>query len=297
MDNTMIVAVINGNGKIIHSQPLEMFLRGNRSIPIINYYTGQKLFDILFDELGIIRYEDNKFALKTIIEMNVNNSVMKIAGKVAEAVIVRRCNNDNEINKKWLSLARRQTIRSKTVEKFHAIGTGLLSTKQKFPTRYDVSNPQRDIMWIDNDRKTALVKGSSYCAGLEAGLQIKKVSKDGKAYFFNDLVKMKYEIPVVYFDICNDFDSIANDLYKLRNRNAGISINIGEDFVSARAVDYNAYQEVLYHIDLIDALINGKITPEQLIDTAASSDSSSLKNAIFSAGLSQIDFNNIILGS
>ena len=41
MDNTMIVAVINGNGKIIHSQPLEMFLRGNRSIPIINYYTGQ----------------------------------------------------------------------------------------------------------------------------------------------------------------------------------------------------------------------------------------------------------------
>ena len=108
---------------------------------------------------------------------------------------------------------------------------------------------------------------------------------------------MKYEIPVVYFDICNDFDSIANDLYKLRNRNAGISINIGEDFVSARAVDYNAYQEVLYHIDLIDALINGKITPEQLIDTAASSDSSSLKNAIFSAGLSQIDFNNIILGS
>ena len=135
MDNTMIVAVINGNGKIIHSQPLEMFLRGNRSIPIINYYTGQKLFDILFDELGIIRYEDNKFALKTIIEMNVNNSVMKIAGKVAEAVIVRRCNNDNEINKKWLSLARRQTIRSKTVEKFHAIGTGLLSTKQKFPTR------------------------------------------------------------------------------------------------------------------------------------------------------------------
>ena len=62
-ESELIIAVRNGNGKIIASQTFEEFMNGRKNIEILNYYTGQKLFDILFDDLGIIRYEDNVFAL------------------------------------------------------------------------------------------------------------------------------------------------------------------------------------------------------------------------------------------
>ena len=58
-ESELIIAVRNGNGEIIASQTFEEFMNGRKNIEILNYYTGQKLFDILFDDLGIIRYEDN----------------------------------------------------------------------------------------------------------------------------------------------------------------------------------------------------------------------------------------------
>lgn len=52
-ENELIIAVHNGNGEIIASQKLEEFMNGRKNIEILNYYTGQKLFDILFDDLGL----------------------------------------------------------------------------------------------------------------------------------------------------------------------------------------------------------------------------------------------------
>ena len=117
-ESELIIAVRNGNGKIIASQTFEEFMNGRKNIEILNYYTGQKLFDILFDDLGIIRYEDNVFALKTIFQLNPEKTTMSLLGKIAEAVIVRRCREDEEINKKWLSIARRKKAKSKTAERF-----------------------------------------------------------------------------------------------------------------------------------------------------------------------------------
>lgn len=126
----LVIAIMSGDGEIKYSQPYEEFIQGSRNLPILNLFTGQKLFDILVDEVGVIRYEDNKFALKIILEANNPiNTAMKLLGKVAEAVIVRRCHEDMEINNKWLSLARRKKAKIKTAEKFTAFGTGLLSTK------------------------------------------------------------------------------------------------------------------------------------------------------------------------
>lgn len=128
-ESELIIAVRNGNGEIIASQTFEEFMNGRKNIEILNYYTGQKLFDILFDDLGIIRYEDNVFALKTIFQLNPEKTTMLLLGKIAEAVIVRRCREDEEINKKWLSIARRKKAKSKTAERFQAVGTGLMRTK------------------------------------------------------------------------------------------------------------------------------------------------------------------------
>ena len=82
--NNLVVAILDGDGNIRYSQPFEEFKNGKRNIEILNFYTGQKLFDILVDEVGAIKYEDNRVALKLILESNLNNSAMKLLGKVAE---------------------------------------------------------------------------------------------------------------------------------------------------------------------------------------------------------------------
>ncbi|WP_157047309.1 hypothetical protein [Alkaliphilus metalliredigens] len=40
-----------------------------------------------------------------------------------------------------------------------------------------------------------MMNGSSYIAGIKAGLQI-KISQDGSVYFLNDLMNVRYEVPV-----------------------------------------------------------------------------------------------------
>ena len=292
MFNRLVVGIMDGDGKLGPFQPYDEFQNGPKNLEIISYLNGQKLFDILYDELGYIRYEDNKFALKYIFQNNLHNSAMTLLGKVAEAVIVRRSNSNIEINKKWLSLARKKNAKTKTAEKFHAIGTGLLSTQQSYPTKYNPTNPQRDIIWINNDGQTALTKGSSATAGLEAGLQV-KVSKNGYAYFFNALFNVRYEIPVVYFDISNDFDYVAQELYrsKLFSEN---KIIFGEDLIKASAVDFEADQEVRLYVELIEALVAGRITPDYLINIAEHQPTPALQNAILSTSLSQINLTNII---
>ena len=293
-ESKLIVAVVDGDGNIKFQQPYEDFMNGNRNINIINIYTGQKLFDILVDELGVIRYEDNKFALKTILESsNMVNTAMRILGKVAEAVIVRRCHENSDINKKWLSIARRKNAKQDTSNKFKAYGTGLLSTKNYFEKLYNNSDPQRDIIWADEKGQIALMNGSNSIAGTQAGLQI-KVSKNGLPYIFNDLINNRYEVPLVYFDICNDFDFIAQKLYLVRNKNQESNIIIGKDFIKASMIDYNAYNEVLFYVDLIEALIYGKITPVELINSSDVERNVTLKNAILSTTLSNVSVPNKI---
>lgn len=279
----LIVGLANGDGKLLISQPLDEFLNGNRSIPILNAYTGRKLFDILVDDLGVIRYKDNKLALTTIIQLDTYNTAMRLLGKIAEAVIVRRCHEDENINKTWFSIARRKNAKSDTARRFQALGTGLMKTKDIWPQRYNPSDPQRDIIWVDFKKGSiANMKGSTSMDGLEAGLQV-KVSGDGCKYFLNDLYNIRYEVPVVYFDINNDFDVVACKLIEYRQNRNESRIYINEDLISAKATDFNAYQEVCYYVDLVMGLLDGRLKPEDLVNEAEKY--SSLMNAVSAASL------------
>lgn len=282
----LIVGLAKGNGKLLIAQPLNEFLNGQRSISILNAYTGRKLFDILVDDLGIIRYVDNKLALTTIIQLDTYNTAMRLLGKIAEAVIVRRCNEDEIINKRWFSIARRKNARTDTALKFQALGTGLKKTKDIWPQRYNPSEPQRDIIWVDFKKGTvANMKGSTQTAGLEAGLQV-KVSGDGCKYFLNDLFNIRYEVPVVYFDINNDFDIVASKLIEYRQKKNQSRIYINEDLICAKAIDFSAFQEVSYYVDLVMALLEKRLQPEDLVNEAEKY--TSLMNAISAAGLESI---------
>ena len=74
-ENQLIISAVDGNGQIIASQPYAEFIYGKKNLEILNYYTGQKLFDILHDDLGKIRFEDNKFVLKSILfDVTITNN-------------------------------------------------------------------------------------------------------------------------------------------------------------------------------------------------------------------------------
>lgn len=240
----------------------------------------------MVDDLGMIHYSENKLALKTIYQLNTYNTAMLLLGKIAKAVLVRRCNENENINKKWFSLARRKKAKTDTALRFHALGTGLEKTKDLWKARYNPTDPQRDIIWVDFKKGAiANMKGSTKIAGLEAGLQV-KVSGDGCRYFLNDLYDVKYEVPVVYFDINNDFNIVASKLIEYRQKKDESKTYINEDFICAKAVDYDAFQEVYYYVDLVIALLEQRIQPEELIIEAEKY--ASLMNAVSAAGLESI---------
>ena len=294
-ENQLIISAVDGNGQIIASQPYAEFIYGKKNLEILNYYTGQKLFDILHDDLGKIRFEDNKFVLKSIYLMSPLQTTMNLLGKIAEAVIVRRCVENEDINKKWLSVARRKKAKAKTAERFMAVGTGLIKTKQQYPQYYNPSDTQRDIIWVDDDGMRAMIKTSSI-SGLEAGLQV-KVSRKGMGYFFNDLCNLRYEVPVVYFDIAHDYDKVARELL-MNQAFQGMpsdEIILEKNFVRASAIDYQGYEEVCLYEELVMALIKGKITVDSLLHHKIVENSNTMKNSIISATMSQLPIQNIIL--
>lgn len=74
---------------------------------------------------------------------------------------------------------------------------------------------------------------------------------------FQKLCNLKYEVPVVYFDICHSYDIVGRELIL----NQGVyskqssTIIIEENFVRASAIDYNGYEELCFYEELVIALV------------------------------------------
>ena len=284
----LIVAVEDGDGKILFKQPYSEYVQGNRDIEITSYTSGRKLFDILVDELGYIRYEENRFAFKYVIERNINRSVMRLLGKIAEAIIVRDCREFEEVNIKWFSIARRKRAKRSTASRYIALGTGLLYTKNNYATFYNPSDPQRDIIWVNPETKmTSIMPQDRITEATVAGLQI-KVSTNGISYVYPEVINKRYEVPLVYFDLNRDFDEIAQRLYEERR-----DVIIGEDFISARAVDFEEYEELVDYIELVRGLITGRISSDYLINVQGQNDEI-LRTAILSSTLEEVQIDNIL---
>lgn len=299
MQNRLIVALTDGEGKVLFSQPYNEFQYENRSKDILIHLRGKGLIQILQDELGNISYEKNRFILKQILFSDPNVTAMTLLGKIAEAVIVRRCIEDEDINKKFFDLARRKKSKQSTSNRFKAIGTGLKTTRENFPTKYNPSDTQRDIIWIDDQGKKALMANDSTMSGLEAGLQV-KVSQHGSKYIFSDLINERYEVPIVYFPLNNDFNEIIENIFKSKFAHVvdpitaePKEIEIGKDLVDVRAYDYDAFEEVRDYYPIIYDLIIGKTKLEDLINIAYGN--GTLENAILLTTLGESNAETFIL--
>ena len=299
MCNDLIVGLVDGQGNLITSQPYNEFQYGRRSIDIVVPIRGGRLIEILQDEIGNISYDENRLILKQIFVSNVNITAMTLLGKIAEAVIVRRCMEDEKLNRLLFSLARRKSAREYNARRFKAIGTGLKATQRVFPERYNPSDPQRDIIWVNDEGVPALMAGSSAIAGIEAGLQV-KVSLQGIRYVGDDLLARRYEVPMVYFPINNDFEKVVD--YLAKQRKAYVldpatgeyrDIHIGEDFVDIRAYDYDAFEEVKDYYPIVHALLRGDIELVDLVDIAYGN--GTLENTVLMTALTSSNAETIVL--
>ena len=122
------IVISGGDGKIIYFQPFREYINGKKDIRIQRVMYGRQLFEILYDDLGIIRYDDNqKLMLGIILQSDINRTAMQILGRIAESIVVRNCHIDSTINQAYFSIARQKNAKKTTAEKFWALGTGLKS--------------------------------------------------------------------------------------------------------------------------------------------------------------------------
>lgn len=281
------------NGIITDSQEYSSFMYEKKSPIIMFDLYGRKLFDIFVDELGCIRYNDNKLAWAWILRHDTQRTLMNIMGKLAEVIIVKRCLNDSIANQKWLSIGKfyKITLPIIQTQQFKAIGTGLLSTEKNYHDFYNPQDTQRDVIWIDGNNIPALQVGSTTTRGSIAGLQI-KASTDGMNYVYGSLVNHQYCVPMVYFGIgaFNDYAKIATNLCK----NTQLDYNdLKYVFVDAQEIDYMAYEELKSYVPIIQYIIENNVDPAQLLNFAETN--GTLRTAIAATSILQTPIKNQIL--
>lgn len=279
---------ISGNKtKLLLPSSCKGMIRGNNGH--VNIYSYGRLFDILVEDTGSIDFRDNRARFAEILVAgDIKRSATRLLGRVAEAVIVRRCRESLQINKIWMDIARYCNSKPSTVQKFQAIGTGLDSTKRRNRYKYNYSDPQRDIIWVDSENRILNIATQSTVSVLSAGLQV-KVSHNGMSYVLSDLRNFRYEVPIVYFGLSNDFDAIAEALqkpfYTSTGEKAQNPVRINIDFINAEAVDPRSFEEVRNYYPIISKLFEGTLSADDFVKEATGTDA--LVSSISSIALGQ----------
>lgn len=266
-NSRLVVAKMLSNGCIDPSsiQSLVQWQRGPRSFDLMRHGYGDELLGILTEELGLVSVnEDGLLRSKVIIvtsEEEVRGAIMRILGKIAEALIVRNCHTDIYANRRWGQIARRGTVPHHTLDQYLAVGTGLETTRLNHYQKYRPNDPQRDVIWIHGRtmRRELQTLVGGRPAGYSAGLQM-KVSMNGFQYIYRtDIRRAKYEVPLVYFDLCNDYYQLANAIYREDRE-----LQVGVDLVRGKDVDPALHDRLCSYWWLVERLVRGQMTIDHL---------------------------------
>lgn len=245
--------------------PLNQWQRGERNLELVRHGYGQDLLEILTQELGLITInEAGLLQSKIFIPLDDDErkrAAMRLLGKIAEALLVRNCNASVHMNRKWGQVARRGIRQTATLDDYKAIGTGLESTKRTYHQKYRPNDSQRDVIWIhkqDAVRELQML-ASGRPAGISAGLQL-KVSLNGFRYIYrSDILANRYEVPLVYFDLRNDFHELANAIHK-----DVPFIEVGRDIVRGKDIDPACHDELESYRWLVESLFDGRLSVDEL---------------------------------
>ena len=256
----LLISHMGNDGMLKPIQTLSDFVNGERSPQVVCALCGKELFDILYDDLGYIPFDDENFiSLCKHLKINKRNRViMQKLGRIAESVIVRRCAKYEEINQKWMEIASlRSRVHPDMAREFKAVGTGLKLTRDINKFVYNPSDTQKDIEWVNKEGAHFMVNGTSSVAGYEAGLQV-KVSQNGLRYLYSDIINTRYEVPLVYFDLRNDYRVlfIRAQRWFIGQGNTIAQNKLADFFIRGRDIDPEAHDEIMYYTQIISALID-----------------------------------------
>lgn len=261
----LVIASLNYDGSIdiSNTQPLNDWNSGLRNSSLVANAHGYDLMTILSEELGLVDVNDDGFLYaKIFITPDPHVSVMRLLGKIAESMVVSECNESVMANRQWGMCARKGKKPHKSLDSFRAIGTGLNSTQRLYPTKYSPTDPQRDVIWINKEsekEELLQITNNTNCA-IAAGIQL-KVSMDGFKYIFkSDVARGKYEVPLVYFDLSNDYYKLTNTIYS-----EDYDVEIGVDIIRGRDISIAIHELLLSYYSVIYDLVTGKMTIDQII--------------------------------
>lgn len=272
----------------------------NLNTEIIRLSKGAKLLSLL-EEIGAITLNEENNSLM-ISSLYANNQqlglsvVSCILGFLAEALIVDTCNNSSLENRKWANIARcfpsgignsDEYIDVKIPDDYIAIGRGLSRTSSNPFTKrlYSRTAPDRDICWVhkDNPNTELLMVNSEFKGGgALAGLQIKISTGNTARYVLHSIINKMYNIPVVYFDLGNDFAKARERLiqlynYKLDKKPKWFNPNIlnlsyesyvagiDQNFLRGRDINSSLHKELIEYSVLLKAVFKGRIKLEDLV--------------------------------
>ena len=262
--NELLIKVQDNDGTVSFD-PLKQQVFGQRDMNLLCLYHGRKLYNILADDHGLIVYNENKVVLGTILTLD-ETALMRAMGKVAESIIVRRCRESLALQKLWMFYGSGKAVRDEIAKSFTAVGTGFKSTERHYPTAYNPQDTQRDIIWIEKAGYHFSIYGSTSDRSKDAGLQI-KISKGSMFYDLRKcLIEKTYEVPIVYFDLKNDYEKLFSSVMdNLQDESAD---SLRERFISVREADEDAYFEAEYYTEMIQAVIDRRIKIEDLVRRA-----------------------------
>ncbi len=266
------VVVIRADGSVRLMQPYSEYCYGESSLEILKVARGSQLLDLLTTDLAIVKIDDYSqlkisYCFADDPERRTGE-VRILLGRLAEALIVKQCNQDVEMNRKWAKLAYRYEVGGvPNVDNYCAVGTGLVSTKNRYPTKYNPSDTQRDIIWVNkNDFLEELRRNSSSTSagGYLAGLQV-KVSKNLN-YLYRQLTSKFYEVPVVYFDLNRDFEKLSEKLRRDPNAFGGRqSWKIGVNLICGRSISQEIHDTLEGFYQLLNAVLEGNLSLSDLV--------------------------------
>jgi len=257
------IKTASGDFKIV--QTVKDWRKGQKSTEILALEFGTSLIDLLHHELNLVSLDEKGLLRLGVLvindEVNAHRYGMRLMGSIAEALIVRGCNDGVLTNRIWAKYASRSLTYTNRFDRYKSIGTGLRSTELYHPTKYNPGDTQRDIIWVKKEdiiSQLLMAKHSKF-RDITAGLQI-KVSNDGLSYLREDLLTDRYEVPLVYFDFNNDYHRLLDFIHKQK-----LGIDLETDFLRGRDIDSAMHDELKYYWSLLSDLIRGKITLDYLL--------------------------------
>lgn len=247
------IIVEDDNGETRYSQNYSEYLF--KPSPEINMSTyGSTLLDVLVEESLI----NENLQLTQIFTGNAHADATRLIGSIAEALVVKACNDNPEVNRTLGRIARGGTRNSSSLDDFVAVATGSQNTKNYFPTFYNPCDTQRDIIWVKKDETQnqllCLSPAQTQNSAKPAGIQV-KASHDGVKYVVNTITD--YHYPVLYFDLKNDFEAVKQTI-QLTHRSA-ILIHPSE-------FHHELKQMLKGFYDIVVDIINLKISIRDVID-------------------------------